>query len=292
MALRLLWLFCLVAALAVFAGCADRRGVPPGSSSRAPAPSASAPVPATPAPPASERRYLRVPNRGPGMPADLWASVGDRGARLILKLNRIDLAHAMNPDTLIVPEPLPELLALSPFPRTVRAAESVPKLFVVSARVQAFGAYESGDFVRWGPVSTGRSEYPTPPGLYHTNWKRAEQISTFNEEWVMRWCWNIESREGISIHQYDLPGRPASHACVRLMEDDARWIYGWAEGWRVSKDGKTVLHEGTPVLVIGEYAKEAPPPWRRLAEDTSATNVSAAEIEAALAAAAVPIAAR
>ena len=108
----------------------------------------------------------------------------------------------------------------------------------------------------------------------------------------MRWYWNIESRLGISVHEFDLPGRPASHACVRLIEDDAHWLFGWAEGWLVSKDGRSVLREGTPVLVIGEYAWEAPPPWRRLAEDRSVTDVSKAEIEAALAPLAKPIAAR
>lgn len=108
----------------------------------------------------------------------------------------------------------------------------------------------------------------------------------------MRWYWNIGSQQGISIHQYDLPGRPASHACVRLMEDDPLWLFDWADGWRVSKDGRNVLQEGTPVLVLGEYAMEVPPPWRRLAEDPRATDVSTAEIEAALAAVAKPIAAR
>jgi len=35
----------------------------------------------------------------------------------------------------------------------------------------------------------------------------------------------------VSFHKFDLPGYPASHGCVRLPEEDAKWIYDWADHW-------------------------------------------------------------
>jgi len=67
---------------------------------------------------------------------------------------------------------------------------------------------------------------------------------------------------GLSFHQYALPGRPASHACIRLLERDARWLYGWGEEWELDARGRTVLRNGTPVLIVERFDFESQPPWR------------------------------
>src|SRR5262245_60890136 len=99
------------------------------------------------------------------------------------------------------------------------------KLVVVSLHVQALLMYQSGHQVRWGPVSSGRRDSPTIPRLYYANWKARERRSSVNEEWLLRWVINLESIDGISLHQYDLPGYPASHSCVRFLEADAETLY-------------------------------------------------------------------
>jgi hypothetical protein len=75
---------------------------------------------------------------------------------------------------------------------------------------------------------------------------------------------NFDNERGLAFHQFTLPGRPASHACIRLLERDARWLYGWGEGWTLDERGWTVLDPGTPVLILGQYDFNAPPPWRSL----------------------------
>ena len=107
------------------------------------------------------------------------------------------------------------------------------------------------------------------------------QASTVDEAWILEWAFNIHSRSGISLHKYDLPGYPASHSCVRLLEEDAQWVYGWAEQWRLDEAGR-VLKNGTPVVIFGEYDWEGTPPWRRLSVDPLATSVPAEEIDDAL----------
>ncbi len=242
---------------------------------------ASAPAP---------ERYVRIPIPGPAAFVALRDSLGAAGLHKVLRVNRLDLAHVRKGDSLIVPEsidagdtPAPDSLACSPFPPALAAADSVPKLLLIAIRVQAFAGYEYGQLVRWGPTSTGRRDMPTPVGLYHVNWQDKERTSTFNDEWLLRWCSNLDNVLGTSIHEYALPGRPASHSCVRLLEEDARWFYHWAEQWQLSANGREVLVPGTPVVVFGTYGFGRRPPWKLLPEDPAAATLSAAEIDSALA---------
>jgi len=213
----------------------------------------------------------------------LSRSLGSERFLLALKVNRRDSLHVKTGDSLMVPDSNATLLGLSPFPRQVPSSSELDKLILVSRRVQAFAAYEHGRLTRWGPTSTGRESLQTPEGLYHTNWKDAERTSTFNEEWLLKWYVNLDSFLGISFHLFELPGYPASHSCIRLMEDDAIWLYGWADQWTLdATDRRKVVKPGTPVVIFGRYAYGKKAPWRRLAADSSATNVPLFEIETAL----------
>ena len=208
-------------------------------------------------------RYTSYPIDGAASLKALQDSLGAEKMTLVLKLNRIDLRHARRGDTLVVADSLQDLLVLSPFPHRLAAVGFVPKLLLVSRRVQAFAAYEAGHLVYWGPTSTGKRSTPTPAALYFANWRMQSRRSTINQAWLLEWYVNFENFEGISFHQYARPGYPASHACVRLSEEDARWIYDWATLWILSRDRTRVLAKGTPVIVFGDYAYGETPPWKR-----------------------------
>jgi lipoprotein-anchoring transpeptidase ErfK/SrfK len=208
--------------------------------------------------------------------------IGEENLAVVLKLNRVDAAHLRPGDTLMIPEPVTDISDLSPFPREVETARDIPRLLFVSRRVQAFGAYEFGRLVRWGPTSTGKRSTPTPAGLYHTNWRSKATRSTVNSAWLLRWYFNLDNEKGISIHEYELPGYPASHSCVRLLSDDAAWFYGWADEWKLSADRRQVVAYGTPVIVYGAYIYGEKPPWKRLETDYCATTVTNGELEETL----------
>lgn len=124
----------------------------------------------------------------------------------------------------------------------------------------------------------GRQKDLTPTGLFYTNWKAEETTSTFNDEWNLRWNFNILNKEGIGWHQYSLPGYPASHSCLRLQEKDAKYLYNWAEQWVLSgKD--SILLKGTPVIVFGNYDFNAPKPWLQLIANPHALDITRAEIQ-------------
>jgi hypothetical protein len=237
----------------------------------------------SPQPASPPIRFRAVFVEGPRTVAALRKELGPDGFSLLLKINRLDLEHVRQGDTLAVPEAIGDAAALSPFPRELPAElAAAPRMIVVSRRVQAFAAYENGTLVRWGPTSTGRKETPTPAGLYHTNWRSKLRRSSDNPQWLLPWLVNFENSRGISFHQFDLPGYPASHACVRLLEEDARWIFEFADSWTLSDDRRSILIYGTPVIVFGDYAYDAPPPWKQLPADPTAASVDLTELRAAL----------
>ena len=185
---------------------------------------------------------------------------------LLEKLNRRDREHLVRADPpvpgLIVPSTWQDdELAYSPFPREWPVSAAHPQYLVVHQPFQVFGAYESGRLVRWGPISSGRKETPTPAGAYHLTWRSRKRTSTDNDAWVLEWYFNFINSRGISFHQFDLPGYAASHACVRMLQRDAEWLYRWGTQWTLSPDRQKVEVPGTPVLVIGEFGHGSPGPW-------------------------------
>jgi hypothetical protein len=180
---------------------------------------------------------------------------------LLEKLNRADLKHLTRLTRVVVPSEFRSEMEHSPFPHEYQAAKDTPKLIVVDQPTQVFAAYEFGRQVRWGPVSSGRKEKPTPSGLVHLNWRSRSRTSTLSGEWRLNWYFNFNNRRGLAFHEFELPGVPASHACFRLLTRDAMWIFNWGESWTLDAKGHLAAN-GTPVLILGDYNYAAPPPWQ------------------------------
>jgi hypothetical protein len=123
----------------------------------------------------------------------------------------------------------------------------------------------------------GKESAMTPTGLYFCNWKAEETISTVDDEWKLKWNFNVENKEGVGFHQYELPGYPASHSCMRLREKDAKMLYSFADQW-VLENEETVKIKGTPVIVYGSYDFKASKPWLSLLENPKKLNLSKNEL--------------
>lgn len=199
--------------------------------------------------------------------------------RIAYATNRTDAENLIKMDSIIVPKDLSgDIEFYLPFPLKVAALKDVNKIILFSYPSQTFAAYENGELVRTGPTNMGREKDKTPTGLFFTNWKAEETTSTFNDEWDLKWNYNIENKLGVGFHQYALPGYPASHSCLRLQERDARYLYDWADQW-VLADAETVKVKGTPVVVFGTYDFKAPKPWLQLTADPKALTLSEADIQ-------------
>lgn len=199
--------------------------------------------------------------------------------RIALALNRTDKENFTQMDSVIIPADFSgDLEFYLPFPHHVSSLESIDKIIYFSYPTQTFAAYEYGELIYTGPTNMGRKKDMTPTGLFFTNWKAEETTSTFNDEWDLKWNFNVENKLGVGWHQYSLPGYPASHSCLRLQETDARYLYDWADQW-VLADQENVKVKGTPVIVFGSYDFDAPKPWLQLVANSKALNISENEIE-------------
>ncbi len=189
-------------------------------------------------------------------------SFNPRQIALLEKLNRSDRGHLPNLGKVLIPDrwDLPEI-AYSPLPTFYKPAREYPQILLVHLPSQVFGAYEKGVLVRWGPISSGQEEFPTPSGYFYLNWKSRSHSSTDDPDWQMRWYFNFQNERGLSFHTFALPGWPASHACIRLLERDAKWLYDWGEEWKLDKKGWTVLNLGTTVWILGQYDFGSSPAW-------------------------------
>jgi len=208
---------------------------------------------------------------------ELTDLVGADNIMAVLQTNRVDLKNIKQGSKIVIPVAFGSE-SRSPFPTKIDSLSEVPKIIVFAQRVQAFGAYEYGTLVRWGPTSTGKQSTKTPNGLFSTNWKGKEVKSSFDDEWILKYNFNINNFEGIGFHQYEMPGYPASHSCLRLLMPDAVWLYDWAEQWVLSPDGNTRLAHGTPVIVFGDYGFGKTAPWKLLPTNPDATDISLGEI--------------
>ena len=194
-------------------------------------------------------------------------------------INRTDKANFAKMDSVVIPNDFSgDLVYYLPFPVHVSALEEVSKVLIFSYPTQTFAAYENGELVYTGPTNMGRKKDQTPTGLFFTNWKAEKTTSTFNDEWDLKWNFNIENKLGVGFHEYELPGYPASHSCLRLLEKDAKYLYKWADEW-ILKDSENVKVKGTPVIVFGSYNFDGPKPWFELVTDSKALNISESEIE-------------
>lgn len=192
---------------------------------------------------------------------------------IVLKLNRVDAASWKRLDTMIIPEKIDtNWMSYTVFPEELPLLKDVRKMIFFAYYPEAFGIYENGKLKHWGPTNMGKKATPTPTGLFSCNWRALETVSTVDEDWILKWNFNVWNKGGVGFHLYQLPGYPASHSCMRLLEADARFLYDWADQWILSKG--ELAAQGTPVIIFGAYPFGQGKPWWKLVKDPAALNIS------------------
>jgi lipoprotein-anchoring transpeptidase ErfK/SrfK len=95
---------------------------------------------------------------------------------------------------------------------------------VVSIPLQRAYVYRGGTLIGVTTVSTGKPGHRTPTGKFDILQKRAKHFSNLYNNapmpYMQRLTWG-----GIALHAGQIPGRPASHGCVRLPLDFARNLF-------------------------------------------------------------------
>ncbi len=185
-------------------------------------------------------------------------------AKVLAVLNRKELRYMRVGDTLIVPSRIEkDLRAYSAFPQFYDSAVNIPKLIVISNTLQCYACYAFGDLVRFTACNSGAKGKPTFPGRYSVVWKQEKRISSLNDEWILPFTVNFHQYAGNAFHQFEMPGRPVSHSCVRQFLDDAKWLYKWVKTAKLDAKKQFIPWTGTPVIITGmfNYNRKRGGPW-------------------------------
>ena len=131
---------------------------------------------------------------------------------------------------------------------------------VVSVPLQIAYVYRGGTLIGVSTVSTGRPGHDTPRGRFEILQKRREHYSNLYNNAPMPFMQRL-TWDGIALHAGQIPGRPASHGCVRLPLEFARLLFGVTE-----MGGNVHIIDGSPTaqtalaLVRGEQMATAEAP--------------------------------
>jgi hypothetical protein len=185
--------------------------------------------------------------------------------RAFTTINRKNLRFFRVGDTCVVPSAVhKDLRVYSAFPHVYPAADTIAKLVLVSNKLQCYACYERGKLIRFAACNTGEERKPTFPGRYAMNWRDKIRRSSLDSTWVLPWTWNIHLYAGSAFHEFDMPGRPVSHSCVRQFAEDAEWLYSWGKGATIDTvKKKYIAMTGTPVIILDvfDFQRRRGGPW-------------------------------
>lgn len=109
-----------------------------------------------------------------------------------------------------------------------------PMLLIVNLTTQRAVLFRNGVPIGATTVSTGRPGYETPTGVFTILQKKVEHYSRTYDNAPMPYMERL-TWKGVALHAGYLPGRPASHGCIRMPLGFAKLLYG------VTRLGMTVV---------------------------------------------------
>ena len=120
-----------------------------------------------------------------------------------------------------------------------------PIIAIVSLRSQQITVYDAKGWTLRAPVSSGQKGRETPAGIFSVIQKNAEHYSNLYDDAYMPHMQRI-TWSGIALHGGVLPGRPASHGCVRMPFEFAAHLF---DATRVGMRVIVAPHDVTPVEI-------------------------------------------
>ena len=200
------------------------------------------------------------------------AELGQYYRKILRTLNRKELRFFRVGQDVIVPDSvLSDIRAYSIFPEYYPGAKNIEKIIIICNSMQAYACYEHGCLVRFAAANTGKERTPTFPGRYALVWKQKLRRSSLDSTWVMPYTFNFHQYAGSAMHQFEMPGRPVSHSCVRQFEDDAIWIFSWGVGAKYDTNKQVIPYTGTPLIILNtfDFSRKVGGPWLELTSNKS-----------------------
>ena len=145
-----------------------------------------------------------------------------------------------------------------------------PLQIIVSIADQQLSLYDNGALIARSSVSTGVQGHPTPLGVFSViskeRWHRSNIYSGAPMPYMQRITWS-----GIALHAGVVPGRPASHGCIRLTNDFAIRL------WHLAKRGTRVIiarDDVRPVDIANSHLFVSKPKAASVSPESSAVTVT------------------
>jgi len=173
----------------------------------------------------------------------------------VARFNRVDRRHVYPGMTIKAPDNISDIRNYTPLPHFYQPAARQGKYILVDITEQWIGAYEGGKLVFSAPAATGKATTETPTGMFridarhltHTSslYKIQDETEQYPMDNAIRFHIGVDN-VSYWIHARDLPGRPASHGCIGLFDEemqnrvfgtpgkpvllDSQKLYAWAAG--------------------------------------------------------------
>lgn len=210
-------------------------------------------------------------------PNDTLESLFGKDWPLVARFNRVDRRHVYPGMTIKAPTDLSLLKEYSPLPREYEPARHSEKYLLVDLTEQWLGAYEFGRLKFSVPAATGKKGFETPVGIYRIDARHQTHTSSLyrtdddQEQYPMDNAMRFyiaPDNVAYWLHARDLPGKPASHGCIGLFDEemqkrmygipenpvllDSEKVYAWAVGEDDYEDdtGELELLEDAPVVEV------------------------------------------
>ena len=103
-----------------------------------------------------------------------------------------------------------------------------PLIISISIAQQKMRIYDANGFFAETPVSTGMPGHPTPMGVFSVIQKHKFHHSNIYSGAPMPYMQRI-TWSGVAMHAGVLPGRPASHGCIRMPMAFAMKMWNWTK---------------------------------------------------------------
>lgn len=196
-----------------------------------------------------------------------------------LRFNRMDRRHFIAGMSIKVPKRMEDIKGFTPMPATYPDAAQEAKFILVDQSEMFLGAYEYGTLVFSTPVAVGIEGHRVPNGAFRIDAvdRRHESnlypVEGTDRHYPMHYGLRfyvdkkVDSWPSYWIHGRDVPGRPASHGCIGLYDEemqkqyyhepqkpilkDAEKLFEWVVTPHSTPHKLRYINYGPKVLIVG-----------------------------------------
>jgi len=172
----------------------------------------------------------------------------------------VDGADSLSTDVKFIYVPLNFSIRPQILPARFNHLSQTPKYILIDVGQQCLGLYDYGRLTHQFPISSGRSGTPTKKFTILS--KEHDHYSTkYDNAWMP---YSLRLYGNYFIHGGILPSYAASHGCVRMIYENAVFVYNWAQ---VGTPGEVVSRIAMKQKDEPRVDKQAPRPMVQQQDD-------------------------